>query len=125
MTWTGCNVHAGKARHCGVDLPRGTAWMLKRRGEGGWRMKLNDIRNFSKDDVLAALGLQTRSSALGNVFGSIGLIGLGMIIGASAALMMAPKSGRELREDLSTKLNGTTRRVAERVREELSAAREP
>ena len=88
-------------------------------------MKLNDIRNLSKDDVLAALGLQTRTSTLGSVFGSIGLIGLGMIIGASAALMMAPKSGRELREDLSTKLNGTTRRVAERVREELSAAREP
>ena len=88
-------------------------------------MKLNDIRNLSKDDVLAALGLQTRSSALSSVFGSIGLIGLGMIIGAGAALMMAPKSGRELREDLSTKLNGTTRRVAERVREELNAAREP
>jgi hypothetical protein len=88
-------------------------------------MKLNDIRNFSKDDVLAALGLQSRTSALSNVFGSIGLIGLGMIIGAGAALMMAPKSGRELREDLSTRLNGTTRRVAERVREELSAAREP
>ena len=88
-------------------------------------MKLNDIRNFSKDDVLAALGLQSRTSALSSVFGSIGLIGLGMIIGAGAALMMAPKSGRELREDLSTRLNGTTRRVAERVREELNAAREP
>jgi hypothetical protein len=88
-------------------------------------MKLNDIRNFSKDDVLAALGLQTRTSAVSTVFGSLGLIGLGMVIGAGAALMMAPKSGRELREDLSTRLNGTTRRVAERVREELNAAREP
>ena len=88
-------------------------------------MKLNDIRNLSKDDLLAVLGLQTRSSTASDVFGSIGLIGLGMVIGASAALMMAPKSGRELREDLSTKLNGTTRRVADRVREELSAAREP
>ena len=63
-------------------------------------MKLNDIRNFSKDDLLAALGLQTRTSAISTVFGSIGLIGLGMVIGAGAALMMAPKSGRELREDL-------------------------
>ena len=88
-------------------------------------MKLNDIRNLSKDDLLAVLGLQTRSSTVSDVFGSIGLIGLGMFIGASAALMMAPKSGRELREDLSTRLNGTTRRVADRVREELSAAREP
>ena len=88
-------------------------------------MKLNDIKNLSKDDVLALLGLQTRSSAAGAVFGSIGLIGIGMLIGAGAALMMAPKSGRELREDLTVRLNGTTRRVADRVREELSAAREP
>jgi hypothetical protein len=88
-------------------------------------MKLNDLKNLSKDDVLAALGLQTRDSTLGTVFGSLGLIGLGMLIGAGAALMMAPKSGRELREDLSTRLNGTSRRVADRVREELAAAREP
>jgi gas vesicle protein len=88
-------------------------------------MKLNDLKNLSKDDVLAALGLQTRDSTVGTVFGSLGLIGLGMLIGAGAALMMAPKSGRELREDLSTRLNGTTRRVADRVREELAAAREP
>jgi hypothetical protein len=88
-------------------------------------MKLNDLKNLSKDDVLAALGLQTRDSTLGTVFGSLGLIGIGMLIGAGAALMMAPKSGRELREDLSTRLNGTTRRVADRVREELAAAREP
>ena len=64
-------------------------------------MKLNDIRNLSKDDVLAVLGLQTRTSAISTVFGSIGLIGLGMVLGAGAALMMAPKSGRELREDSS------------------------
>jgi hypothetical protein len=91
-------------------------------------MKLNDIKNltnYSKDDVLALLGLQSRSSTISSVFGSIGLIGLGMVIGAGAALLIAPKSGRELREDLTTKLNGTTRRVADRVREELSAAREP
>jgi YtxH-like protein len=88
-------------------------------------MKLNDIKNLTKDDVLAALGLQTRDSTLSSVFGSIGLIGLGMVIGAGAALMLAPKSGRELREELNARLNGTTRRVAERVREELNAAREP
>lgn len=88
-------------------------------------MKLNDIRNLSKDDLLAVLGLEARTSPLGAVFGTIGLIGIGMVIGASAALMMAPKSGRELRGDLSTRLNGTTRRVADRVREELNASREP
>ena len=88
-------------------------------------MKLNDIRNLSRDDVLAVLGLQSRASTASSVFASIGLIGLGMVIGAGAALALAPKSGRELREDLTTRLNGTTRRVADRVREELSSSREP
>jgi hypothetical protein len=88
-------------------------------------MKLNDLKNLSKDDVLAALGLQTRDSTFSAVAGSLGLIGLGVLLGAGAALLMAPKSGRELREDLSSRLNGTTRRVADRVREELASAREP
>lgn len=84
-------------------------------------MKINDIKNLSREDILAALGLQTRTSAVSTVLGSLGLIGIGALLGAGAALVLAPKSGRELRDDLSTKLNGTTKRVADRVREELAA----
>ena len=88
-------------------------------------MKLNDLKNLSKDDVLAVLGLEARESAASAILGSLGLLGLGFLVGAGAALMLAPKTGRELREDLGNRLNGTTRRVADRVRDELNAAREP
>lgn len=69
------------------------------------RMKdLKDLRDLSKDDVLEVLGLQTRTSATASFFGSLGTFGLGLLAGAGLALLMAPKPGRELREDLRDKI---------------------
>jgi len=74
-------------------------------------MKLRDITDLDKEDILGALGLQTRSSTASWVFGTLGLFGLGMVIGAGVALMVAPKPGSELRRDLE----GRIRSVRERV----------
>jgi len=82
-------------------------------------MKMNDIRNLSKDDVLALLGLQSKPSVAGALFGSLGLLGLGLIVGAGAALLMAPRSGEQLRRELGDRLNGTARRLADTAREGL------
>jgi len=87
-------------------------------------MKLSDIRNISKDDLLAVMGLQTRSSAFSAVVGSVTLVGIGIIIGAGAALLVAPKTGRELREELGAKVNARARKLGESVQEELNASRE-
>ena len=84
-------------------------------------MKLNDMKNLSKDDLLAALGLQTRPSALGAIMGTLGLVGIGALLGAGAALLWAPKPGHELRRELGDRINGATRRVTERVREEMAS----
>jgi hypothetical protein len=86
-------------------------------------MKLNDIRNLSKDDVLGALGLQARPSLLGSVAGTLGLLGLGLIVGAGAALMIAPRPGKQLRRELGERLNGTARRLADSAREGLGSVR--
>jgi hypothetical protein len=74
-------------------------------------MKLRDITDLDKEDILGALGLQTKNSTVGWVFGTLGLFGLGMVIGAGVALMVAPKPGSELRRDLE----GRFRSVRERV----------
>ena len=74
-------------------------------------MKLRDITDIDKEDILGALGLQTRSSTTSWVLGTLGLFGLGMVIGAGVALMLAPKPGIELRRDLE----GRIRNVRERV----------
>lgn len=55
--------------------------------------------SFDKDDILDAIGLQrnTTMSWLGPA--AVGF-GVGALIGGVVAMMMAPKAGTELREDL-------------------------
>jgi len=67
-------------------------------------MKLSDIRDLSKDDVLAAFGLETKTSLTGRLFGTMGLFTVGLLVGAGAALMLAPKTGQDMREDLGQRL---------------------
>lgn len=63
-------------------------------------MKLNDLREFSKDDVLAALGLTSKPSTSERLLGGLSIFGVGLLVGAGAALLLAPKSGEALRADL-------------------------
>jgi hypothetical protein len=52
---------------------------------------------FNKRDILNALGLETETN-----FWTAALMGFGVgcVVGAAVAIMVTPKSGRELRSDL-------------------------
>jgi gas vesicle protein len=63
-------------------------------------MKLSDLSDLSKDDILSALGLATKRSPSDQLWGTLGIFGVGLLVGAGAALLLAPKSGQGLREDL-------------------------
>jgi gas vesicle protein len=67
-------------------------------------MTINDLRNIDRDDVLAWLGVQKRTSTGAYLAGCLGLFAGGLVLGAGAALLMAPKPGRELREDLRARM---------------------
>ena len=67
-------------------------------------MKLTDVSDLSKNDILSALGLAIKPSTSERVVGSLGLIGLGAIVGAGVALLLAPSSGQDLRSDLSQRI---------------------
>jgi hypothetical protein len=86
-------------------------------------MNLKDIRNLDKDDVLAMLGLETKSSTGTWMAGTLGTFGVGLLVGAGIALLLAPKPGRELREDLRERL----RRAPDDLNEAMSSVtgREP
>ena len=66
-------------------------------------MKLQDVKNLERNDVLALLGLQTKESETSRLLGILGAFGVGLLAGAGIALFLAPKSGRELRDDLRSK----------------------
>ena len=67
-------------------------------------MKLQDISNVDKDDVLGMLGLEARRSQSSRMLTTLGTFGIGLLVGAGVALLLAPKAGGELRRDLRAKL---------------------
>lgn len=58
------------------------------------------LKNLDKDELLETLGLQSRPSAAEVWLPAIGLLGVGLLVGAGVGLLLAPKSGAQLREDL-------------------------
>jgi gas vesicle protein len=68
-------------------------------------MKLHDITNLDKDDFLGLLGLETKHPMSHRLLGTLGTFAIGLLVGAGAALLLAPKLGSELRHDLRTKLH--------------------
>jgi len=67
-------------------------------------MNLKDLRNLDKDDVLGLIGLESKQSTGAYLAGTLGTFGLGLLVGAGIALLLAPKPGAELREDIREKL---------------------
>jgi len=59
------------------------------------------ISNISKEDILDALGIDRSGGWLGPAAAAFGI---GLVVGAAAALLLAPKSGQELRQDLASKM---------------------
>jgi hypothetical protein len=67
-------------------------------------MKLRQLKNLDKDDILGALGLQTRQSTGTWFAGAMGIFGVGVLMGAGLALLLAPKPGSELRRQITDRL---------------------
>ena len=70
-------------------------------------------------DLLGLIGLERRRSHL---FEGLGLLGLGAVVGAGAALMMAPSSGRELRAKLGKEIEKLGEVATEAAREVRAGA---
>ena len=67
-------------------------------------MKLSDLGNLDKDDILSALGLAAKPTPSGKLLGSVGIFAVGLLVGAGAALLLAPTSGQGLREGLAERV---------------------
>jgi len=67
-------------------------------------MNIKDLRNMDKEDLLGIIGLESKQSTGAYLAGKLGTFGLGLLVGAGIALLLAPKPGAELREDIRDKL---------------------
>jgi len=75
--------------------------------------KMDAVRGLGSNDILAALGLERRRSALDVLLPAVGLFAAGVIVGGGVALLLAPKSGRETRRQLKGKASELTHRIGE------------
>ncbi len=81
-------------------------------------MKLHDITNLDKDDLLKAVGLQAHRSTAWMAIPGVALFGLGILVGAGVGMLFAPKSGRELRDDISDRVSDLRMRASKGISEE-------
>ncbi len=59
-----------------------------------------DLKKIDKDDVLNLIGLETRKDATEYLLPALGAFTVGVLLGVGVGLMLAPKPGAELRNDL-------------------------
>jgi len=74
-------------------------------------------------DILGAVGLERRPSAISRVLPALGLVAVSAAVGAGAALLLAPSSGEEMRARLSDGLDDVKHRLEDvkgRVNEKIN-----
>jgi hypothetical protein len=71
-------------------------------------MTLKDVSNLDTDRLLEVMGRESKQSAGPRLAGTLAAFGVGLLVGAGMGLMLAPKSGRGLREDLRDRLRLTS-----------------
>ncbi|MDP2271164.1 MAG: hypothetical protein Q8N23_34510 [Archangium sp.] len=69
-----------------------------------WRSLRNNLPDVDKDELLEMIGLESRRSSAEKMVPTLALFGAGVLLGVGLGLMLAPKPGRELREDLKDRL---------------------
>lgn len=63
-----------------------------------------DVKSLDKEHLLNMLGLETRRTTSDYVMPALAIFGVGILVGAGVGLLFAPRPGRELREDLYSRI---------------------
>lgn len=81
---------------------------------------LKELRNLDKNDILKALGLETQRNSSEMVLPVLGIFIAGAITGLAAGLLVAPKSGEQLRADMM----GTAEEARDQVKQKADSAKD-
>ena len=71
------------------------------------------------EDIIRALGLQQRRHTTTDLAPSLALFGAGLLVGAGLALLLAPTTGRELREEITDRASELRDRVSTAAANEI------
>lgn len=81
--------------------------------------ELKNMKNIDKDALLDALGLQTRRGPLDSLLPALGFFGAGIAVGTGLGILMAPRSGREMRKRLKRGIEDVGDRATSAISEQL------
>jgi hypothetical protein len=68
-------------------------------------MSMKKVFGYDIDDVLKLAGLERKTTLLGSLLPSMGLLVIGAAVGAGIGLAFAPSSGQRLRQGVGAKLD--------------------
>jgi hypothetical protein len=88
------------------------------------KSKARTMRDFGTDDILSALGLERQRSAFEIALPTTLAFVAGAAAGAGIALLFAPKTGREMREDISNRASELSNKASEFTKSLSSTAGE-
>ncbi|HET9450603.1 MAG TPA: YtxH domain-containing protein [Aggregicoccus sp.] len=84
-------------------------------------MNLKQLQNLDKDRLLELLGLETRRGPSDVLLPALGAFTVGMLVGAGIGLLLAPKPGTQLRDELGRRLKSAQDAGEEPARSEVPA----
>lgn len=87
-------------------------------------MKVGDISELTKEDVLEKLGLTTVPSIAQRLVSWSGAFGVGLLAGAGVMLLFSPKAGQEVRQDLGRRMRNLRHNAEEVVESAASRVAE-
>ena len=73
---------------------------------------VNDLKKMDKDDLLNLIGLETRKDTTDYLLPALGAFTVGVLLGVGVGLMLAPKPGNELRNDLRNRFESGREAIA-------------
>jgi YtxH-like protein len=79
------------------------------------KMKLDALGDLTKDDILGALGLSKQRTTGDRWMSAHPWFGAGIVVGAAVTLVLAPKSGRDLRGDIRDRFQSVRNSVTRQV----------
>jgi hypothetical protein len=85
-------------------------------------MTLNELRDATKEQILERLGLTAKPDFIDYLLPAAGIFAAGILLGAGLGLMMAPKPGAELREDLAARYADAMRSLRSQLGNEQEAS---